>query len=335
MLDNYWYIVAKEGEVRKKPKNVLLFGRPLAVFRTGPDMYAALEDRCAHRNAPLSAGKTCGQTIQCPYHGWKYNGDGTLHSIPSLEAGSCPKISIPSYPCVAQDGYLWVCLGQRLTSDKPPFFPHLGESGWTSFKMHTRFEAPVEQCLENFLDCPHAAYVHQSWFRSPTGHKVKVCVRTTADGAEAEYFNEPREKSLVWKWLQDSDTAMRHTDRFIAPSTSRVDYIFSDHKHYIVTSSCTPTEKNLTDVYTIITFRYGTIGWLIRLFFEPLSRIIIKQDVDIMGKQRRNIERFGEERFCHSPADFLLPHILRWRREIAEGKEPNFEENEKTVEIVL
>ncbi len=89
---------------------------------------------------------------------------------------------------------------------------------------------------------------------------------------------------------------MRHTDRFIAPATSRVDYEFSDGRYYIITSSCTPVGAHETQVYTVISFRFGRIGALVRLFFEPLSHVIIRQDTRMLRLQQANLRRFGRHR---------------------------------------
>lgn len=335
MLENHWYIVALAKEIKNKPKGVSLFGIPLVVFEDGPGSVGVLEDRCPHRNAPLSSGKVCGQTIQCPYHGWEFDRSGALSKLPALGQSNLPKISVPAYSGVLQDGYVWVCLSNNPHNLKPGKFPFLTEKGWSSFKMQTLFNAPVEQCLENFLDCPHAAHVHDSWFRSSTGKKAKAVVRALKDGAEVEYFDEPREKSVVWWGLQNSKSKMQHTDRFIAPATSQVDYIFSDKKRYSITSCCTPINKEQTMVHTVISFKYGALSPLVKLFFKPLSKKIIKQDVDIMNLQRSNINKFGKEKFHQSKTDFLLPHILRWRRAIAQGTAPKIEQTEKHVEIIL
>ena len=61
------------------------------------------------------------------------------------------------------------------------------------------------------------------------------------------------------------------------------------------------------------------LGWLVRLFFEPLARRIIRQDVDILGAQYANIERFGGPAFAATHADLLGPHIGQWRRALASG----------------
>lgn len=321
-LHNYWYIAARASAVQRRPQCVQLFGTHYVLFHCGDGRFAALQDRCPHRNAPLSAGKVCGGHIQCPYHGWRFDGNGRLAALPALTEQALPDIAVPAIHCTVQDGYVWLCPGTPATPQPLPF-PQLGAPGWVSFRMCTRFAAPVTQCLENFLDCPHAVYVHESWFRAPTGKPVRATLRYLEDGAQIEYANEPRERSWVWRLLQDSRSNMQHTDRFIAPATSRVDYRFSDHKHYIITSACTPLNDAETEVHTVISFCYGRIAPLVRLIFEPLSRLIIRQDVAIMAKQYANIRRFGgRERFYISDADLLLPAIRAWRQALENGTPP-------------
>lgn len=333
-LHNYWYIAATEKAVRKKPQAVQLFGRHYVVFMAENGKPAALADCCPHRNVPLSGGKAVNGRIECPYHGWQFDGAGKLAHIPATPS-CCPDVAVPSAHCTVQDGYVWLCIGEPATA-KPQPFAHSGETGWTTFRMKKRFHAPVAQCLENFLDCPHAVYVHNRLFRSPTLKPMTVRLSYLADGAQAEYLDEPREKSLVWRLLQDSSSEMRHTDRFIAPNTSRVDYIFSDRKHYTVTSSCTPVSDTETDVHTVVSFKYGRLAPLIRLFFEPLSHIIIGQDVAMLKKQHDNIRRFGgKARFYRSRADILLPAIEAWREALEQGSAPPSEREAEERELFL
>ena len=48
-------------------------GGAIAVFRTARDEVYALEDRCAHKNGPLSQGIVHGDSVTCPLHGWNYS----------------------------------------------------------------------------------------------------------------------------------------------------------------------------------------------------------------------------------------------------------------------
>lgn len=42
----------------------------IAVFRTETDEVFALDDRCPHKNGPLSQGIVHGRTVTCPLHNW-------------------------------------------------------------------------------------------------------------------------------------------------------------------------------------------------------------------------------------------------------------------------
>lgn len=333
---NPWMIACLGREVaRDSPLAVVLEGRPVVLFRDVRGIAAALEDRCAHRNAPLSLGRIERGHLQCSYHGWSYDASGRVVEVPALpasEAHAC-RHEVRSYPTREQEGFVWISIDDPAPAAAPPPFPHLSSPGWTSFIMKTRFRASVDACLENFLDLPHATFLHRYWFRAPTAREVKVKVRTLKDGAEAEFFDEPRERSLVWWFLAPRGGPMRHTDRFIAPRTSRVDYAFPGGLHYVITSSCSPIDARITQVYTVISFRYPGVGWFVRLFFRPLSQRIIRQDVEMLDAQYANIERFGGPAFTSTRADLLGRHIAAWRRALAAGAPPPPAGDEQDVVI--
>lgn len=50
---------------------MLLGGWRIAVFRTLDNHIFALEDRCPHRQGPLSQGIVHGHSVTCPLHNWK------------------------------------------------------------------------------------------------------------------------------------------------------------------------------------------------------------------------------------------------------------------------
>jgi phenylpropionate dioxygenase-like ring-hydroxylating dioxygenase large terminal subunit len=332
-LAPYWQIAAKSRELARKPRRVFIDGQHLVLFRTASGKVGVIEDRCLHRNAPLSQGRVCGETLQCPYHGWRYDLAGRVAAIPALREPAAAHLRVPHYSAVESQGFIWVA--PEACDTPPPAFPHLGERGWTSFVMRTRFSGSVEACLENFLDCPHATYVHRYWFRAPTARPVRTVVRTLGGGAVAEFFDEPRKKSLVWWLLAPRGGGMRHTDRFIQPAMSRVDYQFPSGLHYIISSSCTRRTPTETEVFTVMSFRWGWLGPLIRLYFEPLSRWIIRQDVAMVGAQHENIERFGGARFGSTRADLLGRYIHEWRAAIGGRGTPPAAGQEHTQEILL
>jgi phenylpropionate dioxygenase-like ring-hydroxylating dioxygenase large terminal subunit len=318
-LKDFWYIAAESRELKSRPLGRTILGDPLVLFRKGDGSPAALTDCCAHRNMALSRGRIEDGSIECPYHGWRYRADGRCIHIPSLPTtAELPgDVSVRSYPTVQSDDYVWVYMGTKKPTEPPPRFPHCGEPQWTTFRMKTRFRGGAHACLENFLDCPHTVYVHRGWFRSPHVKEVRAQVTRNDKQIEVRFFAERDAQSVVSRLLFPRGEKMIHTDRFLMPATSRVDYDFGPDRHFIITSQCTPVSEYETEVYTVISFRFGSIGSLVRLFFEPLARRIIRQDVEILRLQTEQIERFGGGHFTVIESDLIGPHIVTlWQQSL-------------------
>ena len=314
---NHWYIAARVSDVRHRPVACTVLGEPLVLFRDADGRAAALLDRCVHRNMALSAGRVLRGCVECPYHGWTYDGAGRCTSIPALGARrtepAVPRVR--AYPVVESDGYVWVFVGDAAPAAGPFRFPHLGEAGWASFRMRTRFPAPAAACLENFLDCPHTVFVHRGWFRTRDARALRARVRRYADRVEVDFADEAPARSIVRALFFPSDTPLAHTDRFFMPAITRVDYRFGPRRHFIITSQCTPVSGDETAVHTVVTFRFGRIARLVRLLLEPVCRFIIRQDVAILARQTAQLRRFGGARFTSVETDLFAGHIAAlWRR---------------------
>jgi nitrite reductase (NADH) small subunit len=66
-----WIDVGPLADIPKKGARVFTAsGIPIAVFRTATDGIFALEDRCPHKNGPLSQGIVHGERVTCPLHDW-------------------------------------------------------------------------------------------------------------------------------------------------------------------------------------------------------------------------------------------------------------------------
>jgi renierapurpurin 18,18'-hydroxylase len=81
---NFWYPIALAKNLKKgKALGVSFAGEP--IVRTEGGKIYALEDRCAHRQIPLS-------NLQCCYHGWVYNEHGN-YAVPYQP--ECKGIALP------------------------------------------------------------------------------------------------------------------------------------------------------------------------------------------------------------------------------------------------
>lgn len=160
-LRHCWQPVARLEDLKDGPRRAVLLDEPLAVFLTESGEVSVVADRCAHRGGQLSMGRVCGESIQCPYHGWEWAGDGTCTGIPSLaDQGQIPPLArIPSYPVRLQWGLVWTTLEEPLTD--VPDLPWFDEESWT-WGHGEPFELPVAfgLMIENFRDVAHFAFVH-------------------------------------------------------------------------------------------------------------------------------------------------------------------------------
>jgi phenylpropionate dioxygenase-like ring-hydroxylating dioxygenase large terminal subunit len=332
-LENYWYIAAPSEELGTRPISRSVEGEVLVLFRERTGAARALVDRCAHRGMVLSRGRVVDDCIECPYHGWRYDGSGRVRAVPALCAGEpLPQPStMRAYPTIERDDHVWVWIGSGAPTPEPFQFPRYGEPGWTTFFMQTRFEAPVEDCLENFLDVPHTIFTHPGLFRSNTQRPVRARVRRGDEGVEAEFLQEPELTGIGPRLVFPRGTVMKHTDRFILPSISRVDYAFGDEYRFIITSQCTQREEFLVDVTTAITWRLPAAGALLKPFLKTYCRRVIQQDVRVLNAVGGQLKRFGRSHVS-TDADLLGRHILALRQRAAAGRGAL---REATQEVVL
>jgi len=118
---NYWYPLAWGRQLkRNKTLSVAFAGDPIVLVRTDSNRVFALEDRCAHRQFPLSKGTVCGEQIQCGYHAWRYDASGALRSIPYLvKGGDEPCRAVRAYPCREAYGLIFVFPGDPALAEQP------------------------------------------------------------------------------------------------------------------------------------------------------------------------------------------------------------------------
>jgi choline monooxygenase len=58
---------------------------PVALVRDREGVLRGFVNVCRHRGHPVVAGEGCRETLQCPYHAWTYDLDGSLRRAPRAE----------------------------------------------------------------------------------------------------------------------------------------------------------------------------------------------------------------------------------------------------------
>src|SRR5690348_15552041 len=117
-----WFPVARAAEVGTTPVPVGAGGESFVVVRLRPgDDVSAFPARCPHRLVPLAAATVVEGTLQCPYHGWRFNSDGRCAEIPSLgNHGTPPPRADLSVPWAVEERHGWIWLAPRPTTAAIP-----------------------------------------------------------------------------------------------------------------------------------------------------------------------------------------------------------------------
>jgi OHCU decarboxylase len=162
-LEHAWHPVAVAAEVGDEPVRVLLLDQAWVLFRTEGQVHA-LVDRCVHRGAPLSAGCVVDGTIECPYHGWRFEPGGACVDVPAL-AGRAPSRARLDAPwgVVERYGLIW------MAPEEPAMeLISVPEAEDTDFGVvvsrPVRTTASAAQVVDNFLDVTHFSYLHRATF---------------------------------------------------------------------------------------------------------------------------------------------------------------------------
>ncbi|MES2393934.1 MAG: Rieske 2Fe-2S domain-containing protein [Acidobacteriota bacterium] len=171
-----WYPAMRvDGMKRGAVEVTMLLGIPMLVGRKNDGTLFAMRDLCPHRGIPLSAGWFDGETVQCKYHGWRFEPcSGRCEEIPSLttfDSLEPTKIYANSFPAVERDGYAWVYVpeagvGRIVDESLLPPVPELPKFGKRFRSAHLVADLPcnVDHGIIGLMDPAHGPFVHRAWW---------------------------------------------------------------------------------------------------------------------------------------------------------------------------
>ena len=117
-----WFPVARSAEVGTTPVPVGADGQAYVVVRLRPGgEISAFPSRCPHRLVPLAAGAVVDGRLQCPAHGWRFDGEGRCVDIPAMGPhGAPPPRADLAMPWAVEERHGWVWLAPERTDAPVP-----------------------------------------------------------------------------------------------------------------------------------------------------------------------------------------------------------------------
>jgi nitrite reductase/ring-hydroxylating ferredoxin subunit len=288
-----------------------LRGQRIVVFRGESGETHAVAARCPHLGSDLGRGRVVGDAIECPYHRFRFRGDGRCLQTRDLKAHA--------YPAAERFGAVFVFMGTEPFFDFPAFAE--GPDLVSARPLHFRLETPWYMVGANAFDARHFGATHS---RRLTG---KPRVR----------FEDPLTANVAYEYAIEGKAL---TDRAIrAVSGSRVAFDVTSWRGnvllvrarfrrdasfgVVVAAPGVPAAgvtvpgaaaTAQTDVTVIVKARRGRMSALIDRLSAEIKRIAIRQ---LLRDDFESLQGLDYVPTGLQAGDEVLAAYLRWLREAA------------------
>ncbi|MBL1077450.1 3-ketosteroid-9-alpha-hydroxylase subunit A [Nocardia sp. 2] len=162
-----------------KPHSVNAFGTKLVIFADSKGDLKILDGYCRHLGGDLSMGEIKGDTVACPFHDWRWGGDGKCKAIPYARRVP-PLARTRAWTTLERNGQLFVWHDHE--GNPPPddiTIPYIDgaftnadgsglesiSDGWTDWTWNSMLieGANCREIIDNVVDMAHFFYIHYAF----------------------------------------------------------------------------------------------------------------------------------------------------------------------------
>lgn len=296
-LINHWYIAFASKEVKRgKLYSKTILGRKILIYRDSQGVPAAIEDRCCHRNVPLSLGWQEGDAIVCGYHGWQYDRNGQCIRIPSQPDNTriSPAIRIDHYAVREHQNLIWIFMGKPETADSVPL-PQLPEMASLPFTFGTYlFRGDLMSVTESLIDPYHINFVHRKSIKSMLGTlsdaKPDFGIRTSPTGFTGTYLR-PNTGSWLEKLYFSRSTHVPAHFEFYYPNLTKLDIHF-EKRRLIIYEHIHQVKDDLLCMmqFTLWENIFSLLPGFASRFMKKKSDKIVREDLVFLTAQQQSYD---------------------------------------------
>jgi phenylpropionate dioxygenase-like ring-hydroxylating dioxygenase large terminal subunit len=309
LLRNYWYAAARSDEVTDAPFARTMLDEPIVLFRRADGRIAALEDRCPHRQAPLSLGRMVDGEIQCNYHGAKFDGGGVCSLIPSQEGKIVPGFAAHAYPAAEADGMIFVWIGDAAKADAsrlPDMRAYGPGAGTGVVGGYLYIKANYLLLVDNLLDLTHIAYLHRSTLGA-TGSEALLAgeMEFEVQGDTVRTVRIMRDQlPTLFAKKTGKFAGQGNLDRFTITNFRAPSYLelqlcnapaseklaMCDVPHHRVHHCITPESAGAVHYYWTMAWYHRPDDGALAKEFHEITQRAFDEDLPMLEAQQRNIE---------------------------------------------
>lgn len=342
MIKNTWYVARLSSELEAgtaKPYAKVVAGQPLVMWRRKDGTAVAYDGRCSHKRFPLWEGNLREDgSLQCAYHGWCYSGEGQCVEVPPQPGMPISQsMNLIPFPCVEQDGLVWVWVGDRekAAGVQPPRTPEIGDASRFDAVPSSpiRLRASSRLLIENLLDITHFFPLHDGNIGDKANSEIPVELiedrvggnHSVGTSRKVEHYRLP---PYYQRWFGYEVVDRRHTHVMVCPGLVRVELRVAPHgelgteaeRGYVLFHTTTTVQENELEWHWIMTCKAGSTlpsGGQSRLVDVMASEFpaVVKQDEWALVKQQEMYDLgLGDYRETNIRSDVA---VIRARRVLA------------------
>ncbi len=164
-----WHCIGLAESFRDgAPHAIHAFGTKLVVFADSTGKLNVLDGYCRHMGGDLTQGTVKGDQIACPFHDWRWSGNGRCAAIPYAKRVP-PRARTRSWLTLERNGQLFIWHDPQ--GNPPPeevVIPEIEGVGTDAFSAWTWDSVLVEnancrEIIDNVVDMAHFFYVHYAF----------------------------------------------------------------------------------------------------------------------------------------------------------------------------
>ncbi|KAA1417094.1 Rieske 2Fe-2S domain-containing protein [Nocardioides humilatus] len=212
-----------------KPHSIEGFGTKLVIWQDSKGELNVLDGFCRHMGGDLTQGEVKGDNIACPFHDWRWGGDGKCKEIPYARRVPL-RARTQRYETAIVNGQLLIWNDPEGSaadhSILPPELPEVMTDKYTDWSWHTKQinGSHCRELIDNVADMAHFYYVH---FAFPTSF------RNIFEGHTATQFMESTGRpDKTEGGYSDANSTLKSEATYYGPSYM-INWLTVDYKGFI------------------------------------------------------------------------------------------------------
>jgi phenylpropionate dioxygenase-like ring-hydroxylating dioxygenase large terminal subunit len=276
MLKNHWYGVLEADRLRGKPIGIKRMGLNLVLWRDAGGTPRLLPAACPHRGASLAGGRVVEGEIECPWHGFRFGGDGRCRLMPceGTDATVPKAMHLDRFSTREAHGLIWMWWGEA-RAELPPiaFFESPGDLIDRGGSTQTSYILPYHysRMVETNLDLHHTPFVHGNVV--PVGTRMRAFDARVEDDRIYSSGRLVKEKELT----KGNDEGMPFRADLILPNLVHLE--FTPKLGILICA--TPVDEGHSWLWFRYCQGYTGIAWLGKL----ITWIAVKSELTVVQKQ--------------------------------------------------